>query len=351
MLLYLHIPFCDSKCPYCAFNSYADQHAFKKAYMQALHRQLAYELQRFNATHESIDSVFIGGGTPSTIRASWYEPLFTLLAPYLKPNAEITSEANPRSATSEWVAGMKALGVNRLSFGVQSFNAQKLHFLGRNHTPKIAINAIENAFKAGIVNLSLDLMYATALDTPDLLKEDLTQACSLPINHLSAYALTLEEETPFFKQDNVTNASFELTKGFVEEIIQAGFFQYEISNFGTYQSTHNRGYWEQKDYMGVGSGAVGFLHDKRFYPSKALETYIHSPLLHDVEILTPHDLHVEKIFLGLRSNVGIDIHALSVTEREKATLLLNENKLTCKENRLYNHDYFLSDEIALFITD
>ena len=162
---------------------------------------------------------------------------------------------------------MKALGVNRLSFGVQSFDAEKLAFLGRNHTPKHAFQAIENAAKEGIVNISLDLIYGTILDTPSLLQEDLHLAASLPINHLSAYALTLEEETPFYTRTDVANGSEELAKDFVDAIIEAGFPQYEISNFGTYQSSHNKGYWGHQDYLGIGAGAVGFLKNRRFYPS------------------------------------------------------------------------------------
>ena len=150
MLVYLHIPFCDSKCPYCAFNSYDNKSALKKEYMKALLIQLNYELERFEATKESIDSIFIGGGTPSTITPLLFEPLFQSLNPYLKAHTEITSEANPHSATHDWLKGMKALGVNRISFGVQSFDETKLKFLGRAHSAKSAQKAIENAFKEGI---------------------------------------------------------------------------------------------------------------------------------------------------------------------------------------------------------
>jgi len=312
--------------------------------------QLRYELEKFDTKAHSITSLFIGGGTPSTIEAAWYEPFFQILQPYLRVDAEITSEANPQSATKEWIETMHALGVNRLSFGVQSFNAKKLTFLGRNHTPHIALQAIENAAQSGIENISLDLIYATALDTPSLLQEDLRLAASLPINHLSAYALTLEENTPFYKRNDVTNPSERLAKHFVQAIIKAGFPQYEISNFGRYQSLHNKGYWEHQNYLGIGSGAVGFLNDKRFYPPKAIEAYIQNPRQQESEALSYEDLHIERIFLGLRSVVGIDLEEFSSKEHEKVSLLLHEKKLTCKNNRVYNPDYFLSDEIALFIT-
>lgn len=318
--------------------------------MHHITTQLRFELEKFNAQKGSITSLFIGGGTPSTIPASWYEPFFEMIAPYLSHDAEVTSEANPHSATKEWIEGINALGVNRLSFGVQSFNAEKLIFLGRNHTPKIALEAIEHASKLGIQNISLDLIYGTSMDTPSLLQEDLNIASSLPINHLSAYALTLEEDTPFYKRTDVVNGSEKLAKAFVKAIIEAGFAQYEISNFGTYQSSHNKGYWEHQDYIGIGAGAVGFLKEKRFYPSKEIEAYIQNPLAQEIEALNLEDLHVEKLFLGLRSTIGVSLEELSEKEMKRINILVEENKLTCKENRLFNNDYFLSDEIALFIT-
>ena len=318
--------------------------------MLSLLEQIRFELEKFDAKPQSIDSLFIGGGTPSTIQASWYQPFFNLIKPYLKPNAEITTEANPNSATKAWLQEMGELGINRSSIGMQSFDTKKLYFLGRNHSAKTAIEAVENAFSVGIASLSVDLIYGTALDTMVLLENDLHTARSLPINHLSAYALTIEENTPFFNKKRMTNESETLAKNFVSSIIDAGFPHYEISNFGTYQSIHNKGYWQQKNYMGVGSGAVGFLNDKRYYPSKSLETYLLNPCAQEIEVLSTEDLHVEKIFLGLRSNVGIELSALKSNECEKATLLIEEKKLTCKEGRIYNNDYFLSDEIALFMT-
>ena len=145
MLLYIHIPFCDSKCSYCAFNSYVDKFHLKESYMKALEVQLVYELERFLASTNSIESVFIGGGTPSTISPKLYEPIFERLKPYLACGIEITSEANPNSATKEWLHGMWELGVNRISFGVQSFNREKLKLLNRSHTPTQALDAINNA--------------------------------------------------------------------------------------------------------------------------------------------------------------------------------------------------------------
>ena len=350
MLAYLHIPFCDSKCHYCAFNSYENKGTLKQNYMKSILSQLNFELEKFNTPPQSITSLFIGGGTPSTVPASWYAPFFEVIRPYLSIDAEVTSEANPHSATHQWIKEMHALGINRLSFGVQSFNAQKLSFLGRNHTPKDALHAIENAATLGIQNISLDLIYGTSLDTTSLLQEDLTIAVSLPINHLSAYALTLEEETPFFTRNDVANTSEELARSFVDQIIQAGLPQYEISNFGNYQSQHNKGYWKHEDYLGIGSGAVGFLKNRRFYPQKSIETYIQNPLSQEIELLSHEDLHTEIIFLGLRSIIGISLEHFSPKEMKRVEILIEEKRLLCKDHRVFNNDYFLSDEIALFIT-
>lgn len=350
MLLYIHIPFCDSKCSYCAFNSYVDKFHLKDAYMDALCTQLMFELERFKVGRKEIESLFIGGGTPSTVAPKLYEKLFEMLKPYLGENIEITSEANPNSANYEWLEGMHKLGVNRISFGVQSFNKEKLKLLNRAHTADDAKEAILNAKEIGFKNLSLDLIYATLGDTKELLKHDLTTAFSLPINHLSAYALTIEEGTPFEKKPHMSKERISLTSWLFKEIVDFGFEQYEISNFGSYRSKHNLGYWEYKDYIGLGSGAVGKLDLERYYPTNSVEEYIKNPLNIKIESLTVEDKKMEQIFLGLRSCVGVSKTILNRDELKKATLLVQEKKLIIKNDTFYNNDYLLSDEIALFIS-
>ncbi len=349
MLLYIHIPFCDSKCYYCAFNSYADKIYLKKFYMNALLEQIKFELDRFEVKKKSIETIFIGGGTPSTIDAYMYEDIFTYIKPYLSNKVEVTTEANPNSATEKWLQGMNKIGINRISFGVQSFNDKKLKYLGRNHSAKVAINAIENAKKVGIVNLSLDLIHGVQKDNKILLKRDLDVAFSLPINHISTYHLSIEKRTKFDK-DKVKNRDIiEEQRWFYEEIEGRGFKQYEISNFGKYICKHNLGYWKHKNYIGVGAGAVGFLKDRRFYPHKRIDRYIKDPLFAKIEILSKSDIKTEKIFLGLRSVVGIKKDIFSSDELSRVNILLKEDKLFQKEDKLYNNDYLLSDEIALFI--
>ncbi|MFT5835179.1 MAG: oxygen-independent coproporphyrinogen-3 oxidase [Sulfurimonas sp.] len=350
MLLYIHIPFCDSKCSYCAFNSYVDKFHLKEEYMKALVTQLTFELKRFGAKAQTIESIFIGGGTPSTVEPKLYKPLFQLIKPYLQSNIEITSEANPNSATYEWLKGMKKLGVNRISFGVQSFNKDKLKLLNRAHNTNDALNAIKNANEIGYKNISLDLIYATLGDTKELLEYDLKTALALPINHLSAYALTIEEGTPFESKPHMSKETLELTTWLFSKVEKSGFKQYEISNFGSYKSTHNLGYWEYKDYIGLGSGAVGKLELQRYYPSTIVEEYINNPLSIRVEELTQEDKKIEQIFLGFRSCVGVKTNILNKEERKKATILVDEKKLFMQNDIFYNNEYLLADEITLFLS-
>jgi oxygen-independent coproporphyrinogen-3 oxidase len=319
--------------------------------MEALVVQLNYELKRFCVEFNSIESVFIGGGTPSTVEPTLYQPLFDTLKPYLKKGIEITSEANPNSATNSWLKGMYDLGINRISFGTQSFNDKKLKLLNRAHSAKQAKKSIINAFDVGFKNISLDLIYATFGDTKELLMYDLKTAFALPINHISAYALTIEENTPFYHKPTMAEEKLELTNFVFDTIKQNNFIHYEISNFGTYKSIHNLGYWSYKDYIGLGSGAVGKYNLQRFYPNTTLEQYIKNPLLIDTESLTLYDKKTEQIFLGLRSCVGIDIDILDDKELKKATILLKEGKLYKKNKTLFNPNYLLADEIALYIID
>ncbi|CAA6805610.1 MAG: Hypothetical radical SAM family enzyme in heat shock gene cluster, similarity with CPO of BS HemN-type [uncultured Sulfurovum sp.] len=317
--------------------------------MQALHEQLQFELVRFKATKNSIQTLFIGGGTPSTVDPKLYAPLFSLLAPYLATNAEITTEANPNSATKTWLKGMQALGVNRVSFGVQSFHQQKLTALNRAHNPQQAKDAIVYAKELGIEHISLDLIYNYEGDTEALLLEDIETAFSLPIDHISAYELTIESGTPFASTPEVRQEDENLAFFVSEQIEKRGFKPYEISNFGAYQSQHNKGYWQMENYIGVGAGAVGFLKDKRFYPHTNIDAYLRNPLEIRQEALTKENLLTEKIFLGLRSDIGIAKDSLPANMQKNADYLCQEKKLNCNMTHYYNENFFLSDELALYI--
>lgn len=310
--------------------------------MHATTKQLLYDLEQFTISKNSIESIFIGGGTPSSLKPSYYEKFFLLLQPYLNSNAEITFEANPNSASYAWLKAIKELGATRVSFGVQSFNQSKLSFLGRSHSPKDAIKAVEAAAKAGFENISIDLIYNCAVDTKALLKEDIAIASTLPINHISAYALTIEPNTPFANEPSKT--SQQEFGFFVKELIP--FKQYEVSNFGSYASRHNKGYWQLKNYLGIGAGAVGFWQNFRYYPPTNLQSYIKNPLQREIEHLSQEDLRTEKIFLGLRSCIGVD---KTLLDRQKVAILLQENKIDEDSQKIYNKNYFIADEMALFL--
>jgi len=317
--------------------------------MQALQKQLTFELKRFNAQKESIQTLFIGGGTPSTVSPELYTPLFKLLKPYLQKNAEITTEANPNSATKVWLEEMKKLGVNRVSFGVQSFDNKKLKALNRAHSKEQAKASILHAKSIGIEHISLDLIYNYQGDTKILLLKDIESAFSLPIDHISAYELTIEAGTKFAHTPEVRQEDENLAFFIANEIEKRGFHAYEISNFGTYQSQHNRGYWQLKDYIGVGAGAVGFLKERRFYPHTEIESYIKNPLYITEEILSKNELLTEKIFLGLRSDIGIQKVILSLSMQRRADFLVKEGKLHATSTHYYNHNFFLADELSLYI--
>ena len=317
--------------------------------MNALYKQLSFELERFSAKEQSIKTFFIGGGTPSTISPELYAPIFALLKPYLHTNAEITTEANPNSASRFWLKGMKDLGVNRVSFGVQSFNSNKLKELNRAHTPQQAKTSILMAKELGFEHISLDLIYNYKNDTKALLLNDIEEAFKLPIDHISAYELTIEDGTKFSSTPEVRQEDEKLAFFVADEIKKRGFKHYEISNFGTYQSRHNKGYWELENYIGAGAGAVGFLKNTRYYPQTNIDHYINNPLQITDELLTQDELLTEKLFLGLRSCIGIEKSILSPEMTSRAELLHTKNKLTCNDTHYYNNNYFLSDELVLFI--
>lgn len=353
MLLYIHIPFCDSKCFYCAFNSYTDRFHLKSEYMKALKKQLKNELDNYVKPHnKTIETVFIGGGTPSTIKHHEYKEVFDLIKPYLTEDVEITTEANPNSASFEWQENMHKLGVNRISFGVQSFHSEKLKFLGRSHNTKSAIKAIQNANCIGFNGINCDIIYGVEGDTIESMKEDFDTAFSLPITHLSAYSLTIEEGTKFFDRSHVKIDDEDLSYEIFDYINKGGFHQYEISNFARekkYESKHNYGYWQHKEYLGIGAGAVGYYNNQRRYPIKGIEEYIENPFNIELENISLDDIKTEKILLGFRCSCGVEISLFTQNELEKVNDLCKHEKLFIENERVFNKNFLLADELALYI--
>ncbi|WP_024787942.1 radical SAM family heme chaperone HemW [Lebetimonas sp. JH369] len=351
MLLYIHIPFCDSKCNYCAFNSYTNINHLKKEYFNAIRKQYLNDVK----TDTQFKTLFIGGGTPSTMKESFYEKLFKLIEVNIKNIKEITIEANP-NVTYEWLKEIKNFGINRISFGVQSFNEKKLKFLNRNHSPIQAVKSIENAKKAGFENINLDLIYATAQDNKKLLENDLNTAFKLPVTHISAYSLTIEKGTEWEGDYSKRKEDEDLEIWFINKIKEK-FFQYEISNFGNI-CLHNLGYWMGKEYIGIGAGAVGFkkwIMDNgkckmfRYYTQTNVKEYLKNPTKYSYEKLSDEDIKKEKIFLGLRSIIGFDEDIFNKEEKERVKILINENKLYKEKNKIYSNDFLLADALTSFI--
>ena len=344
-LLYIHIPFCDSKCNYCAFNSYTNINHLKKEYFTAIKKQYLNEVKDIQ-----FSTMFIGGGTPSTMPINFYENLFKLIEKNIQNIKEITIEANP-NVSFEWLKEIRNLGVNRISFGVQSFNEEKLKFLNRNHSHKQAINSIENAKKAGFENINLDLIYSTSMDTKNLLENDLKTAFLLPITHISAYSLTIEKGTKWEGDFSKRKEDEELEIWFINKIKEK-FNQYEISNFGN-PCLHNLGYWQGEEYTGIGAGAVGFRKWKmyRYYTQYDVNEYIKNPLSYEYEYLTKEDIKKEKIFLGLRSIIGFEENILNKEEKKRVEILINEKKLYKKVDKIYAFDFLLADALSGFIIE
>ena len=323
--------------------------------MNALKKQLKNDIENYVIKHNrKIETVFIGGGTPSTIKPSEYEEIFQMIKPHLEEFAEITTEANPNSASYEWLENMNKLGVNRVSFGVQSFDNDKLKFLGRAHNANSAIKAIQNAKSIGFKGINCDIIYGVQNDTMESLKKDFDTAFSLPITHLSAYSLTIEEGTKFFDRSSVKIDDEELSYEIFDYMNKQGFHQYEISNFAKNkesESKHNYGYWQHKEYLGVGAGAVGYINQERHYPSKSIEEYINNPLFFDVEKIDLDDVKTEKILLGFRSLNGVEISLFNEEEMKKIDDLIQYDKVYIENNRVFNKNFLLSDELALYILD
>ncbi|EDM23713.1 radical SAM family heme chaperone HemW [Caminibacter mediatlanticus] len=369
-LLYIHIPFCDSKCHYCAFNSYTNLNHLKKEYFNAIKTQIENDINK----SIQFKTLFIGGGTPSTMKIDFYEKLMKLLEYNLKDAIELTIECNP-NVTIEWLKEIKNLGFNRISFGVQSFDEEKLKFLNRNHSPIQAIHSIENAQKVGFENINLDLIYSTSLDNNKLLENDLKTTFSLPITHISAYSLMIEENTKWEGDYSKRKYDENLEIWFIEKIKEK-FPQYEISNFGK-PCIHNLGYWKLNEYIGIGAGAVGFLQMEngkwkmeneelrkqisnkqsinllsfRYYTQNNVYEYLKNPCKYKYEMLTDEDIKKEKIFLGLRSIIGFEENILNNKEKTRVKHLIEENKLYKKENRIYSLDFLLADAITSYILD
>lgn len=281
--LYIHVPFCSKKCRYCDFYSVSFKKMQVSLYVDAVLRNIKYYSDKSILT----DTVYFGGGTPSLLISEQISLIIDQIKSSFKlsENPEITLEANPNTLTYEKLSELRRAGINRLSIGVQSMLDNELGFLGRTHTAERAVKAVYDAEKAGFDNISCDLMIALPEQTADNLIYSIDCMTQLPIQHISAYILKIEEGTPF-DSDEIRSAipdedtSAELYSTMVERLHEKGFLQYEVSNFAKngFESRHNCRYWKCLDYIGIGPSSHSCYNKKRFAVKADLQEFIVSPV-------------------------------------------------------------------------
>ncbi len=283
LALYLHIPFCSAKCGYCDFNSYEHLDHLVPEYTPALVNEI--ELWAPAARQHRVSSVFFGGGTPSLTSLEDLEAITGAVRERyaVDPEAEWTLEANPTELTAQHLTGMRALGINRLSMGVQSMHADELELLDRQHTPARVVEAVAAARAAGFDNLNLDLIFGLIGHTEERWRDTLEQVLALEPEHLSCYALSVEPETALYYRvekgllpepdPDVAAAQYEWTRG---RLAEAGYEHYEISNWAKpgRRCEHNLVYWRAEPYLGMGAGAHSFFVGQRFANVDAPNRYV-----------------------------------------------------------------------------
>lgn len=354
--LYIHVPFCKKKCPYCHFFVIPDQERFIAQYLDALELEWARESHKFK--DKQITSIYFGGGTPTLIGA---ERLAAILSWFpFDSRCEITVETNPDDVSLPLVKTLAQAGVNRMSLGVQSLDDSLLSILGREHHAKKAIQAIQTIAQGGIENISIDLMYDIPSQTTASWQRTLDQIGTLPITHLSLYNLTFEPHTIFFKRQKelkpnlpTPQESLEMLQMAVSSLEHLGFKRYEISAFAKngLSSIHNTGYWTGRPFIGLGPSAFSYWEGKRYRNIAHLGKYAEalkkgqSPVDFSEELPYPHNLQ-ELIAIHLRLLEGVDLTLygnLSPDILAKLDLLVERGWLKRQQNR-----YLLSPEGVLF---
>lgn len=322
--LYLHIPFCKSKCRYCDFCSFP--HPKDEAvnrYVDALVAEI--EAGRLRLTNHygappTIDTVYFGGGTPTLLPLPLWDKIMGTIHTHfsLSHDTEITAECNPATADIEYLRALRALGVNRLSIGAQSMNDGELKLLGRLHKSGDVVRAVSDARTAGFDNLSVDVMFGIPEQTRETLRQTLEALTALSPEHISVYGLQIEEGTYFGRHASELALPDEDTEGAMyadtlELLSRKGLLQYEISNFARpgSESRHNLKYWRRHDYLGLGLAAHSCLGDLRFSNTESMEEYLSAWRAADVQRISAHDILCEKIMLGLRLAEGMDFSVLA----------------------------------------
>lgn len=318
--LYIHIPFCISKCKYCDFLSAPAQEETKVAYMQALCREIAERGKEYQ--DYVLNTVFIGGGTPTVVPAMWIKQVMEVVRQHyhLLKEAEVTMELNPATVDLEALQVYKAAGINRLSIGLQSANNEELKQLGRIHSYEQFVETYMQARLAGFANINVDIMSALPGQTLTSYRRTLERVTGLepPPEHISAYSLIVEEGTPFYEametgmlnlpDEEIERSMYELTGKFLQEF---GYGRYEISNYAKpgWECKHNLGYWERVNYLGVGIGAASLIENARFSNGRNLQGYLLQPagVLENYQKLGISEQMEETMFLGLRKTKGVSV--------------------------------------------
>lgn len=307
--LYIHIPFCVQKCKYCDFASYVGKEGDIPMYLKAAER----EMQKYKGY--KIDTIFIGGGTPSVLSEhNIYELSESINKNFsVSEDAEFTAEVNPDTVTDKKIKAFKSIGVNRISMGVQSFSDTELRLLGRVHDSRRAASAAE-IISRYIDNYSFDIMTGIPNQTMESLKHTLDTAFSLNPSHLSCYSLIIEEGTEFYRlyEENKLNQPDEDTDREMYHFLCAyleenGYNRYEISNFAknNRQCRHNLKYWSCDEYIGIGAAAHSYLNSERFFNTKSINEYISGNMQAGSEHISENDKISEFIIMGLRKTEGI----------------------------------------------
>jgi len=352
--LYIHIPFCLTKCAYCDFYSVTQTEKIPP-FIESLTR----EMDLYRGVFDSFDTLYLGGGTPSLLETGQTGAILDALRRTFTfaDDTEVTCEANPGDLSRETARALRAAGINRITIGVQSFDDGTLAFLGRRHDAAGAVEAIENARQAGFANVGLDLIYGIPGQDLASWRETLREALSLAPEHLSCYQLTLEPSTPLglqYRRGEVVlpgeDSLYEFFFQTSETLEGAGYVHYEVSNFARgdeWMSRHNRKYWNHTPYLGLGPAAHSFSGVRRWWNHRSLDRYIAEagrgiPPIAETEILTGEQLLLEALYLGLRTREGIDLeafarrHGLDLPDERGALLriLQDEGLVTIREGRL-----------------
>ena len=324
--LYVHIPFCEEKCKYCDFLSFKADDSEKKAYVTQLIEEIKAQGQ--NYIDYLVSSIFIGGGTPTTLNGIWILDIMNAIREnfMVETDAEVSIECNPGTLSTSKIMHIKKAGVNRISFGLQSSIEEELKELGRIHTYKDFLQSYQLAREYGFTNVNVDLMSGLPKQTIDSYKTTLKRVCALKPEHISAYSLIIEPGTPFFEKygseegaqllpgENTDREMYALTKSILKE---HGYERYEISNYAKpgRECRHNIGYWTGVSYLGLGVGASGYVMNRRFHVESDYKKYMSvkmqqdiTPLYCDIEELDIKANMEEFMFLGLRLTKGVSRH-------------------------------------------